>query len=161
MTILSFFFFSTFLLWKTQNSRKAPSWTKHSVLSNLNNSSVMTTCSKWLVCECKDLGWGHMRGGEVRKSEKIKWSRPERQQPVQWTKRERYNEKRRTCNICAFDVPPTGLYPFGFLQDRSERLIHLFVCVSSVKCVERAWELLIVREEQCCFRGMCLSDYSG
>lgn len=47
MSILSFFsfFFKKHFVMETENWRKAPSWTKHSVLSNLNNSSVKQTCS--------------------------------------------------------------------------------------------------------------------
>lgn len=76
-------------------------------------------------------------------------------------------KKRRTCNMCAFDVH--RFVSIWFPTDRSKRLIHLFVCkCKCVLCVCVCFQackgqvcgkdvtVWIVQEEECCFRGMCV-----
>ena len=85
-------------------------------------------------------------------------------------------KKRRTCNMCAFDVH--RFVSIWFPTDRSERLIHLYVCkckrvfvcvcvcvcvcvfrLVRVKCMERTWQL--DSAGGVLFKGnVCLLDYS-
>lgn len=165
----------TFLLWKLRTQGRHHH--EQSTLSNLDNSSVKRTCSNWLVCvRSEDGGWRHMEGWSGSDSENNEWSCCFIPQDA--------NNQCDECNVkwkergehatCAFNV--RGSYPFGFLQTgvkgsftclRVNVCVCVHVCVvvfSGCKCqvCRRGVTVLVVQEEQCCFRGnVCFLDYSN